>query len=69
MKTNLEDVPDLLDEVERVALSYGVDQDHAICPAQALCRGQVLDAAGAEVADLEDDGVTVHQDLVLVPGV
>ena len=65
---NLEDVPDLFDEVEGAALSDGVDEQDAVCPGEGLYGGQVLHVAGTQVADLEDDGVSVHQHLVLVPG-
>ena len=65
---NLEDVPDLFDEVEGASLSDGVDEQDAVCPGEGLYGGQVLHVAGTQVADLEDDGVSVHQHLVLVPG-
>ena len=58
----------MFDEVEGAALGDGVDEQHAVRPGEGLYGGQVLQVAGTQVADLEDDGVPVHQHLVLVPG-
>ena len=65
---NLENVPDLFDEVERPPLRDGVDQDHPIRPGKSVKGGKVVVVFGAEITDFKENRFSVHHHLVLVSG-
>ena len=65
---NLENVPDLFDEVERPPLCDGVDQDHPIRPGKGVKGGKVVVVFGAEITDFKENRFSVHHHLILVSG-
>ena len=56
----LEYVPNLFDKVKRVPLSDWIDKNYTICPCEGFHGGKVVVVSGTEIANLEQNWISIH---------